>query len=342
MKVLITGATGFIGSHLLYHLLLNKDVDVKALKRRSSSLDKLKHTFKYYSADTNITNSLNKVEWIDGDLFDAPSLYKATKDVDIVFHTAGMVSITGSNREKMFKINKEGTKNLVLASIRNQVKKFCYVSSTSVFNRNNGNNALENPYAISKASADNIVRKSSIHGLQTLIIYPSVVIGYGNGESGFEKILHSIWQGNLFYTSGGAEFVDVRDVVKAIINLTTSNITNKGFVVSSEYFPYKQILELAATTLHKPKPFIPLGYNIAKFINYLGQIKQYLIHQDPLISNESLKILYSKNDGNYKKRMPKYHTDYIPIQESVMELGNYYSSMRKENSGKFFNKNLTK
>ena len=339
MKILITGATGFIGSHLLYQLLLHDNIEIKALKRRSSSLDKLIHTFMYYSADTNITNSLNKVEWIDGDLFDAPSLYKATKNVDFVFHTAGMVSFSGSNREKMFKINKEGTQNLVLASIRNQVKKFCYVSSTSVFNRNNSNKVLENSYAISKASADNIVRKSSTYGLQTLIIYPSVVIGYGNGESGFEKILHSIWQGNLFYTSGGAEFVDIRDVTRAIINLTMSNLYNKGFVVSSEYFPYKRILELAATALHKPKPFIPLGYNIAKFINYLGQAKQYLIHKDPLISNESLKILYSKNNGNYKKRMPKYHTDYIPIQDSVMELGNYYVSMRKENLNRFFTKN---
>jgi nucleoside-diphosphate-sugar epimerase len=265
MKILVTGSTGFIGSHLLYHLLLHNNIEVKALKRSSSSMARIKNTFNFYSSDGNASGALKKVEWIDGDLFNASSLYQATKDVDFVIHTAGMVSVTGADRDKMFQINKEGTKNLVLAAIRNQVKKFCYVSSTSVFNRNNASKSLKNPYAISKLSADNIVRKCNLFGMQPLIVYPSVVIGAGNGESGFEKILNSIWYGNLFYTSGGAEFVDVRDVVKAIINLMMSNLANKGFVVSSGYLPYKQVLEIAATALHKTKPFIPLGYNIAKF-----------------------------------------------------------------------------
>ncbi|MCG2686715.1 NAD(P)-dependent oxidoreductase, partial [Candidatus Parcubacteria bacterium] len=110
MKLLITGGTGKIGENLIKKLLQSNEIKIRVLVKKEESCFKD-----------------SKIEIIKGNLLDLNSLFKATKNIDIVLHLAG---ITHTNKKELyFKINTIGTQNLLKASEKNNVKKFIYISS---------------------------------------------------------------------------------------------------------------------------------------------------------------------------------------------------------------------
>ncbi len=121
MKILITGATGLVGSAVA-RLFLKENHTVLALFRPDSDRSLL--------ADVE-----NKIEWIEGDVLDIGSLEKAIEDIDFVIHTAAVVSFVPRDRKMMYKVNMEGTANVVNVCLQNKVKKFCHVSSIAALGR---------------------------------------------------------------------------------------------------------------------------------------------------------------------------------------------------------------
>ena len=124
--ILVTGGTGLVGSHLLYHLSTQFD-GIKAIYRKSSDIEAVKHVFSYYT--DNIDPFFNKITWIEADIIDVTSLSKAFDNVQYVYHCAAMVSFDTSDAKSMHKVNIEGTANVVNLSIANGIKKLCHVSS---------------------------------------------------------------------------------------------------------------------------------------------------------------------------------------------------------------------
>jgi len=112
MNILVTGGTGFVGENLTKKLL-NKSNKLRCLIRKSS-----------------ITENMQKlgVEIIEGDISNYNSLDKATKNIDIVYHCAELVT-DWAPINQFVRINLDGTRNLIEASIKNKVKKFIYISS---------------------------------------------------------------------------------------------------------------------------------------------------------------------------------------------------------------------
>ncbi len=323
MKVLITGATGFIGSHLTYFLLQEQGVSVSILKRKNCSLDKLIKTFNYYTNDSETL--LKKIEWVDGDVLNKKSLEKATKNVNHIYHLAGKVSVNGNGKKEMLQINVEGTINLLQAAISNHVERFCYVSSISVYNKG----SKKNYYAKTKELAEKYIWNTTPREFEPLIVYPSVVIGPGNGKNGFEKILNSLWHGNIFYTSGGAEFVDVKDVTGAMIKLMQNTPDNKRFILSSGYHSYKSILQTAAKNLGTRKPFVPVGCKTAKILSFIDKTISLFINKEPLLTDESLHLLFNKSKVRYGKGEvpPRLNMPYTPVAQSIAEASRYYKQL---------------
>ena len=108
--ILVTGATGLVGSHLLYELL-KKEEKVKALKRQSSDTGHVLKTFGYYTDEHE--KFYSRIEWVEGDVSDKGSLETAFKDVNKVYHTAAVISMDSADSIEMMKINVEGTANIV-------------------------------------------------------------------------------------------------------------------------------------------------------------------------------------------------------------------------------------
>ena len=126
--VLITGATGLVGSHLAIHLLEN-DENVHAIYRNENSIVKTKSLFELYKK----LHLFDKIQWIQADINDIPTLEIAFENTEFVYHCAALVSFDPKDEEKLRKINIEGTANIVNFCLAKSVKKLCYVSSIAAF-----------------------------------------------------------------------------------------------------------------------------------------------------------------------------------------------------------------
>jgi len=104
--ILVTGATGLVGGHLLWHLLQENE-NVAAIKRITSNLQPLRTIFSFYTNEPDLY--LNKIDWRTADVLDEKSLEKAFSQIDVVYHCAAIVSL-GNGSNAMIETNVQGTK----------------------------------------------------------------------------------------------------------------------------------------------------------------------------------------------------------------------------------------
>lgn len=162
----LTGATGFLGSHLL-EALLDKGYKVRALTRRNQQLRA-------------------NVEWIRGDLSDPAAMMALTKNTDIVIHAAGL--IMAKTRSEFFRINRDGTERLLKCSATNGIKRFLFISSVTAREPHLSH------YAASKAAAEGLILDRE-WPFETLVMRPPAI--YGPGDMEILKILKATKYGFL-------------------------------------------------------------------------------------------------------------------------------------------------
>ena len=108
--ILVTGGNGLVGAHLLY-ALINSGEKVRAIHRKSSDLNAVKNVFSFYTNEPEIL--FTKIEWMEADITDVPSLTPAFKDIDFVYHCAAYISFNPRHFPTLKKVNVEGTANVV-------------------------------------------------------------------------------------------------------------------------------------------------------------------------------------------------------------------------------------
>ncbi len=313
-KIFITGATGFIGSEIVKQLL-KKDYIVRALKRENSNIDILRA----YS---------DKIEWIDGDVLDIISLQDGMKGVDEVYHAAAMISFVPAEKKKMYKVNIEGTSNVVNIALESNVKKLLFVSSISAFGRYEIkeeiteqkkwiNHKDNTHYAISKHQSELEVWRGIEEGLSAVIVNPSTVLGYGDWTKGSCQIFKQVYDKVPFYPSGINGFVGVEDVAKCSVLLMDSSINSKRFIINAENVSYKNLFEWIAEgfNVSAPKKAIPLF--VRKYAWVLYWIKSKLMNQQALITKETMD--YTARNYFYNNEAIKKATGitFKPIKEIV-------------------------
>lgn len=241
MKIFITGANGAIGQKLL-NKFRDSQYDVTILRRRV------------------VRDASAKV--ILGDLLDPDILDKATKDIDAVVHLAGVTH--AANEGLYFKVNTTGTKYLVEACKRNNVKRFIYVSSRAA-GVNSG------AYGKSKLMAEEVVEKS---GLDWVILRPAEVYGAGDNEA-ISKLINIIRKYKFVPIIGNGEYklapVYVEDITNAIYSSLKTNNTKKIYILAGpEELTYDQVidkicskLDIKVIKLHIPVQFFKLAATIS-------------------------------------------------------------------------------
>lgn len=257
--ILVTGGTGLVGSHLLYKLL-QTNTSVRAIYRRAHKLELVKKVFSYYTADAEAL--YQKIEWIEADITDVPSLVVAFKNVDHVYHCAAFVSFEPDKYHQLRKINIEGTANVVNLCVSHRIKKLAYVSSIATIGHHqnpqelivedtNWNQEDDNSvYAITKYGAEIEVWRGTQEGVDAVIINPGIIIGPGFWNSGgSSSLIKKIYKGMPYYTHGVTGYVDVTDVVDALVLLMQSAIKNERFIVVSENLSFKKFQELTTSAL---------------------------------------------------------------------------------------------
>ncbi|MCL8008863.1 NAD-dependent epimerase/dehydratase family protein [Gelidibacter japonicus] len=283
--ILVTGGTGLVGSHLLYKLLKTNN-KIRAIYRREHKLALVKKVFSYYSADDE--SLFQQIEWVEADITDIPALQRAFQDIDHVYHCAAFVSFEPDKYHVLRKINIEGTANVVNLCLSHQVKKLCYVSSIAAIGHQqnpqqlitedtNWNQDADNSvYAITKYGAEIEVWRGSQEGIDAVIINPGIIIGPGFWNSGgSSSLIKKIYKGMPYYTHGVTAYVDVDDVVRAMILLMQSPITNERFIVISENLSFKEFQQQTALALGvKPasKEATPLILGLGWRLDWLNRL----------------------------------------------------------------------
>jgi nucleoside-diphosphate-sugar epimerase len=272
--ILVTGATGLVGSYLVLHLA-EKGLTISAIYRNEKAIQKTKDLFIMY----NKAHLFDNIKWISADITDIPSLEIAFENIDYVYHCAAKISFDPRDQEKLRKINIEGTANIVNFCLTNNVKKLTYVSSIAALGDlpehhptiQNGVATSKiideetdwNPekphsdYAISKYGAEMEIWRGQQEGLDVIILNPGVILGAipksWNRNEGSFKIITAVARGLKYYTKGTTGFVGVYDVVNCMVQLMESDNTSQRYILVAENLSYKKICELIADTL-KVKP----------------------------------------------------------------------------------------
>ena len=236
--ILVTGATGFIGSHMMCHLA-EKDIFPVAMYRHESNKNRVWKLFQFKFTDAK--ERYDKITWRKGDFRDFPSLDAVFEGISHVYHCAGYISLAQRDVKKLLEINEKGSAYLVDLCLSHSIKKLIYISSiaalgndpsASIIDENTpwDKNTDKTPYAYSKYGGEMEVWRGMEEGLNAVIINPAIVLGKG---SPIEIILQRFKKGLRWYTPGNKAFVNIQDVIMVMDELMHSNIKGERFYFSS-------------------------------------------------------------------------------------------------------------
>ncbi|CAL2103994.1 Nucleoside-diphosphate-sugar epimerase [Tenacibaculum sp. 190130A14a] len=323
--ILVTGGTGLVGAHLLYHLTL-KNNTIRAIYRTDEKRAHVKKIFSFYTE--NITPLYAKIEWIKADITDVPSLKPVFNNITQVYHCAALVSFDPKDYRKMRQVNIEGTANLINFSIEGSVDKFCFVSSiAAVGDSINGNpineenewsdNGEQHGYAITKYGAEMEVWRGSQEGLDVVIVNPGVILGGGFWSEGSGKLFSQVYNGFKFYTEGVTGFVGVTDVVKVMIQLMESNIKNERYILVTENSSFKDVLFAIADGLNKKRPSIKIGKLATEVFWRIDWVLTKLTGKTPLLTKNSAKSSHNISRYSAKKIQQQLSYTFNSLEKTI-------------------------
>ncbi|MCI5057162.1 MAG: NAD-dependent epimerase/dehydratase family protein [Flavobacteriales bacterium] len=333
---LVTGGSGLVGSHLLLHLLEKKE-QVRALIRSEQNKEQIKKIFTYYGK----LNLIDQIDWAYGELLDVNSLDQAFDGVEYVYHSAAIVSFERKDRHKMYKVNIEGTANIVNACLDHSIKKLCHVSSTASLGISNDGALVDedtewketketSPYSISKHYSEREVWRGAEEGLDVVIVNPCVIIGPGEWGRSSTSFFPTVWKGMKYYTSGGNAFVDVNDLVKIMHQLTHSDVKSERYLVVGENMTYRKFFSLVAESLDKKAPYQKVNDGWMDVFWRLDWLKSTLTGSKRFITKDTahnaITEKYFSND-----KIKSIGFEFTPIEESVKETAKHFVNDQGKN-----------
>ncbi len=314
--ILVTGATGFLGAELV-HQLTAQQVKICALKRSTAKIPELLKD-----------NQL--IKWIIADINDPEDLSDAFENITQVFHCAAFISFDPKDKNKLIRVNIEGTSNIVNLCLEKQIRLLHVSSIAALGDAKKGAaitekdfweyNANVHAYAISKYEGEMEVWRGVAEGLDAVIVNPAVIIGKNAGFNGSGAIFKLVKEGLKFYTNGATGIVDVEDVAKVMILLMNSDISAERFTLSSENLHYKEFFTQIANGFGiKPpnkeaKPWmLGIAWRAAKLASIFTR-KAPALTKDA--ANSSFNLSYYSNE----KIRNTLNFKFKPLTESIREV----------------------
>ena len=320
--VLVTGGTGILGRVLLLELLkLGKNV--RATKRKTSNLNEVRDSLRYYTENSDAY--FNKIEWIDVDFEDQFSLNEALTGVTEVYHSAAKVSFSPNDEREMIRTNIEGTQNLLYACENSSVKKFLFVSSIAVLDNANENGIYteesdfnskldHSSYAISKHFSEMEVWRANAEGLPCIIVNPGLIIGSGNWSASSGE-LFTTYQKTKYTSSGSSSYVDVRDVAKASIKLMEKEYFGERYILVSEQKKFEAIGNQIRAKLGLSNVKV-ISDSLLHFLRILRPLGLF-VPKLKLLTKTNIEAITSHNIISSEKVKKTLDFQFIPVSESL-------------------------
>lgn len=325
--ILITGANGLLGSFLCNHLLEHNEKVVGLVREGADlSLLNINHpNFRLFTGDVLDISSLIS-------LFDT---YPITK----VIHAAAIVSFSSSDRDKMEKVNVEGTKNILNICLSRNVTRFVFISSVAALGRTSTGKVNEETlwvtspynsfYGITKRAAELEVFRAQVEGLSTVIINPSLILAAADGIRSSSRFFSYLKKEPLFYPTGNLNYVDIRDVAEITKKLLESDVQNERFIISAASISYKEFFETAAMIAGLKPPTVP----VKKYLGLLAlageSILSKLLYRKPMLTSETLRTSKSTVAFDNKKILTFLDYNFISLSDTIDWVWKQYNSPRR-------------
>lgn len=323
--ILITGATGTIGAHLALKLV-QQNKEVICIKRAGSDINKTKKIFSYYTSDYE--ELFNRIKWVDADISDIFSILDVLDGVETVYHCAGLVTFNVKREKELFKINVEGTANIVNACLEKNIKALCHVSSiAAIHNPDITKNINESVYwksspnvgnyAISKYNGEREVWRGIEEGLNAVIVNPAIVIAPGLWNQSSGKLFDICYKEMSFYTNGSSAIVDVNDVTDCMIKLVEKKLFNNRFILIENNYAYKEILSKIHVEFGKKAPRYLATKTLLILADITESIRCLFSEKEPVITKESARASLDSNTYSNSKIKNALQFSFKPFDESV-------------------------
>lgn len=335
--ILVTGGTGMVGAHLLY-FLLKENKQVRAIHRKNSDINSVKKVFGFYTSE--VETLFSKIEWLEANITDIPTLATAFHNVTHVYHCAALINFNPSKYKVLKKVNTEGTANIINLCLAKKIEKLCYVSSVATFgsvpdgqyiNEKTSWNPDEknNVYAITKYGAEMEVWRGTQEGLDAVIVNPGIILGISPNNDGSGIITSLGSRGIPFYPSGGMGVVDVQDVIRAMVLLMDSRIKNEQYILVGENVTFKEILAKLAFLYGKKPPTKKLSKSLMLFLSGIDWLGSKLLRTKRRLVKAMVRSMFSTSLYDSSKIKEQLVFVFTPLEKTLKEI--VKASKRKTN-----------
>lgn len=311
--ILVTGAAGLVGRELTKQLL--------ASGRKVRAL--------VHSRSTGIEHPLLQEE--KGDILDIIGLQEMMQGIELVFHCAGIVSFEPSMKRMIYRVNAEGTANVVNAALASGVRKLVHVSSVAALQRLKEDTLIDetmlwtpgspgSKYGHSKFLSEMEVWRGMAEGLQAAVVNPSIILGEGDPSESSVRIFSRVYNGLRWYTEGSTGFVDVRDVAAAMIRIMDSEISSERFILSAGNHTFREVCNMIAEGFGKPRPSLRASRTLSSLLWRIEKIRTAITGSIPLITKETARSAHARV-GFDNSKLTRFFPDfrYIPVDRSIRE-----------------------
>lgn len=319
MTVLLTGANGFLGSHIARQLL-ERGYSVRALVRAGSPMDTLDGL---------------PIERIEGDLRDRPVVVKAAEGCNYVIHAGAVASVNPARNRMLCEVNINGTENVLRAAHLTDVERFIYIGTANVFGfgtkEHPGNEST--PYAGDRYGLDYMDSKHVAtqrvlqSGVPSVLLHPTYMLGPMDYKPTSGALLLGLYKGQIMgVPAGGKNYVHVSDVATAAVNALTAGRVGEQYIVGNENLSYGEAFGLMADVTGCRLPTLQVPKRIAWAAGQLGGLRFRLTGKPARLNPAMVAVA---NDGHYfnvQKAINELHLPQTPIRDAISDAFNWFKT----------------
>lgn len=320
-RVLITGATGFIGSYICRHLV-RQGYQLTVTKRPASRLGLLQDV-------------KERIDFIDLDLEDLALLESLVSSSDIIIHCAALLTITSNSDRDILDFNIGRTADLINLALEHQIKKFVFISSVaslsplkpdSIISEEDADRheEIKTAYGVSKLMAEREVFRGKAEGLNVIIMQPSFVLGSGYWKEGTPSFFDKIYSGVPFYPPGSNGVVDVRDVARAVGHAIEYEGDYDRFIISAENHTMKSIFDMTCDALGVKRVENKMNYLLGWTGIIFDKLRSVITGSNRLISRDTLYTSSQKYQYDNNRSIEELGMEYNSISDTINEVCSDY------------------
>jgi dihydroflavonol-4-reductase len=315
MLAFVTGATGFVGSHVA-RVLAEQGADLRLLVRSGS--------------DPKNIEGL-KADRVVGDLCDPASLEKAMAGCDVVFHVAADYRLWVRDPERMYRANVEGTRGILKAALQNGVRRVVYTSSVATMGfTSNGHVADENspvsmesmigPYKRSKFLAEEVAIEAGHSGMDVVVVNPSTPVGERDIKptpTG-RIILDFLKKKFPAYVDTGLNLVDVSECAHGHVAALEKGRSGERYILGGENLTLKQILDKLAAITGLPSPKVRVPYVVALATGVVDEIfTGRILNREPRATIDAVRMGRKKMFVSSNKAARELGWKIVPVDDAL-------------------------